>query len=97
MMNSLIRIGSKIFNPRAIILCEPIKLWVYDTFEIDGSDGREIEALQIHLEGGHDLIITPEEWQGVKRLLDIHVAVPGELPPRPVDQSAADEFKDERL
>jgi hypothetical protein len=93
-MTTLIRIGSKIFNPRAIILCEPVTIWLHD---IPGDDGLPVEALQIHLEGGHDLIITPEEWQGVKRFLDIHVAVPGELPPRPVDQSAAGDFKDERL
>lgn len=95
--NYLIRIGSKIFNPRTIIICEPVKIWVYETYEHDGSDGREIEAMKICLMGQHDLIITPEEWQGVKRLLDILLALPEDLPKPPVDQSAADDFKDERL
>jgi len=86
-MTELIRIGSKIFNPRAIILCEPVFMWVYDNPD-DDEDGRKIEALKICLMGQHDLIITPEEWQGVKRMLNIMIAVPGELPPRPAPSSA---------
>ena len=95
-MIPLIRIGSKIFNPRAIIFCEPVTMHIFDD-PLDFTTPRPIEALRISLEGGHELIITPEEWQGVKRFLDIHVAVAGELPPRPVDQSAAGDFQDERL
>lgn len=98
MTPTLIRIGSKIFNPRAIIIAEPVKLWVYDGFSDDEEDsGRQIEAMKICLMGHHELIITPEEWQGVKRLLDIILALPGELPSPPVDQSAAGDFQDERL
>lgn len=91
-MTTLIRIGSKIFNPHAIVLCEPVTMWVYDnpdSREAMDDSGHHIEALRIHLMGNHDLIITPEEWQGVKKMLDIMVAEPL---PLPVDPASVDEL-----
>lgn len=85
-MNPLIRIGSKIFNPRHIIMCEPIKIWV-ETAEstFDDQYHEEIDALQIHLIGRHVLVLTPEEWQGVKEQLDIIVTESKPLPEKPQD------------
>lgn len=80
----LIRIGSKIFNPRFIVLCEPVKISVFDN-PGDEDSYRQLEALEIHLAGQHSLIISPEEWQGVKALLEIIVAEPQPLPEKPQD------------
>lgn len=83
-MTKLIRIGSKIFNPRHIIFCEPVKIWV-ETSESTFEDQyhQEIEALKISLVGRHELIISPEEWQGVKEQLDIVVVEAKPLPDNP--------------
>jgi len=94
--NYFIRVGTKIFNPRAVIFCEPVTMWVYDG-PSDLDDGRKIEAMKICLMGQHELIITPEEWQGVKKLMDVYLALPEDLPKPAVDQSAAGDFQDDRL